>query len=172
MRTKIKSRLLYLTTPFLFMTLLLSACEVFMPTPPPAPPVSLPASADPFNTRIEGEDGKVIELAGPSANLLPGSQAGYQLSIFNNSEELWEGSYCLILVDTDGFVTLLAEDHFSLSPRDGFGIHLPVTFPEDIPPARYGLSFIIPERWATVTTIDLGGTQRESAGPWPAVECP
>jgi hypothetical protein len=161
-------------TPFLFLALIISGCQVFLPTPTPALPPQRPPAADPFTQRIDGEDGRMFELTGPSANLYPGTQAGYQLTVFNGSNELWEDSYCLVLIDNGGLIALLAEDDFSLHPRDGINTHLQVTFPEDIQPAPYGLSFIIPARWSSVNTInlELGETREQNAGPWPQVECP
>lgn len=163
----------FLLPAILFLSLLIAACEVFLPTSEPDPPAARPPAANPFNLRMEGEDGTMVEIAGPSANLDPGGETGYQLSIFNGSDQLWEDSYCLVLLDSEGFVALLDEDDFSLPPRDGVNTHLSITLPQDLQPGPYALSFIIPDRWASVNTIYIGDTQNNTAGPWPPqVGCP
>jgi hypothetical protein len=173
MEKKSKLKVLLVLSWFLLLAFFITSCEVFIPERDfQAPPAPLPLNPNLFSMRVEGEDGRMVELSGPSSNLQPGGEVFYQLSIYNGGEDLWQDSYCLVLTGTEGIVALLDDDDFSLAPADGINTNLPVTFPEELEQSLYALSFIIKDRWSSLNTVYFINDTHEPVGPWPNVECP
>jgi hypothetical protein len=172
MENKSMSKVLLVLSSFVLLAFFITGCEVFMPAREIQALPALPLNPNIFTMRIEGEDGRMVELSGPSSNLQPGDSVAYQLSIYNGGNDLWQDSYCLVLSDAEGIAALLDEGDFSLAPTDGINTHLPITFPEDLKPTPYALFFIIKDRWSTLNTVYFINDTHEPIGPWPMVECP
>jgi hypothetical protein len=164
MFTITKNKMVGLTLVWLAFGLLLSGC---------AQPAEAPgASPDPFSARVEGEDGLLIEWSGDSRGHRPGGEAHFDLQMVNNSQDLWGGEYCFLLVDLEGAVAAFDQANFSLQPGEGYSTILRTNFPADLVEGPYGLMLIIPGRLANTVTIYVGDSHGQSAGPWPGAECP
>jgi len=123
---------------------------------------------DPFSFRSS-----YAELKGYSDGIMPGNTYEFDLTIRNDTEEQWQGQYCIFLVDQNSVVLKLGGDIFNLSPQGILTRKVQMAVPEDFEEGAYGLSLVVPDRGASVTTIHVGKDNYEAAVPWPDVtSCP
>ena len=113
------------------------------------------------------------EFEGYSDGFMPGNTYEFDLTIRNDTEEEWQGQYCVFLVDQEKIVLKLSDGKFTLSPRASLTSKVQMELPADFNEGAYGLSLVVPDRGALVTTIHVGKGKYETAGPWPdVISCP
>ena len=123
---------------------------------------------DPFSVRLS-----YAELKGYTDGFMPGNTYEFDLTIRNDTEEQWQGQYCVFLVNQNDVVLKLGDDAFTLSPQGSFTRKVQMALLADFEEGAYGLSLVVPDRGASVTTIHVGKDNDKAAGPWPDVtSCP
>jgi len=94
------------------------------------------------------------ELTGYTDGFMPGNTYEFDLTIRNDTEEAWQGKYCLFLVDEKEIVLEIGGDRVLMVVPDGFA------------DGAYGLTLVIPDRGASVTTIRIGENLPQAVGPF------
>ena len=113
------------------------------------------------------------ELTGYTDGLLPGNTYEFELTIRNDTEEPWQGKYCLFLVDEKKIVMEIEGDSFNLLQGGSLTRTVPMAVPYDFKDGSYGLTLMVPGRGASMTTIRIGGNIPQAAGPFLEVtSCP
>ncbi|MDZ7843343.1 MAG: GerMN domain-containing protein [Anaerolineales bacterium] len=99
----------------------------------------------PFSARRESEDGTIVSWGGYQAGFHPGEDEEFDLTIDNQSDQIWHGRFCLQLLSGESSTVLntLAQREFNLKPGVGFSDTLQVTFPDTLDPGAYGLSLVV-----------------------------
>lgn len=136
--------------------------------------VEKPIPPDPFTTTwYLGEGQRTVTFSGDSAGHIAGQHSDFELRLDNNSpDERWQDEYCIFLTDDSSIILEIAHAPFDISPSGSFHTSVPVTFPGELD-GPYGMSVLIPDRVAMVTTIWIGEETPVSAGPWPDIRtCP
>lgn len=137
-------------------------------------PVEKPIPPDPFTaTWYLGEGQRTFTFSGDSAGHIAGQHSDFELRLDNNSpDERWQDEYCIFLTDDSSIILEIVHAPFDISPSGSFHTSVPVTFPGELD-GPYGMSVLIPDRVAMVTTIWIGEETPVSAGPWPDIcTCP
>lgn len=100
---------------------------------------------EPFSARRESQDGAIVAWSGEAQRYPPGAQAEFEVTIKNETSEIWHGRYCLQLLDRDlpQVLATLEQRPFTLEPGVGFSDTLTVQFPEDLDAGGYGLSLAV-----------------------------
>ena len=104
------------------------------------------------------------ELTGYTDGFMPGNTYEFELTIRTDIEEPWQGNYCLFLVDEKEIVLELGGDSFNLSGAGSFTRTVSMAVPEDFADGAYGLTLVIPDRGASVTTIRIGENVPQARG--------
>jgi len=113
------------------------------------------------------------ELTGYTDGFMPGNTYEFELTIRNDTEEPWQGKYCLFLVDEKEIVLEMGGDSFNLLQAGSLTRTVSMAVPEDFADGAYGLKLVIPDRGASVTTIRIGENPPQPAGPFLDVNaCP
>jgi hypothetical protein len=146
--------------------ILLAGCTL------PQEPGPQTISKNPFSLRMQGEDGKLLELSGNSRGHMPGSEAAFDIRLVNQGLSTWRGEYCVQLVDESGVVSTFEQNEFNLESGEALFKPLRIMIPDDLAEGVYGLGIDIPERWTSTTTIYLGNVTDRSAGPFAEPDCP
>ena len=122
----------------LSLTLMLSAaCAT--PTPPTQEPPR------PFSARSESEDGAIVAWSGVTTGYEPGARATFDLTIQNETDQVWHGRYCLQLMagQSHKVIATLEQRPFNLEPGIGFSETIETQFPQDLEEGAYGLSMAV-----------------------------
>jgi hypothetical protein len=125
---------------------------------------------DPFSSRMEGRDGTIVEWSGYAQGHRPGKESAFELTLYNGSQEPWQGRYCLQLLDRHAAAATFTLEGFSLQPGESWFRQVPIR--DDLAEGAYGLALIIPGRLSSVTTIQVGEESESYGGPWPEPVCP
>ena len=106
----------------------------------PAPPTQ--EAPQPFSARSESEDGAIVAWSGFTSGYEPGGQATFDITIQNETDEVWHGRFCLQLMagQSHKVIATLEQRPFTLEPGMGFSEAIEVQFPEDLEEGAYGLS--------------------------------
>ena len=130
-----------------------------------------PQPAKPYNPFTFGIG--YVELTGYTDGFMPGNTYEFELTIRNDTEEPWQGKYCLFLVDEKEIVMKMGGDSFNLLQAGSLTRTFSMAVPDDIADGAYGLTLVIPDRGASVTTIRIGENPPQPAGPFLDVtSCP
>jgi hypothetical protein len=121
------------------------------------------APRHPFSARSESEGGAVVFWSGYSDGYQAGEQTTFELTIKNNTEQVWQGRYCLQLMARESAAVLktLAQKEINLEPGMGFSDEFTVQMPETLDPGTYGLSMAVrrPEGpMVDLIPIQVGGS--------------
>ena len=123
---------------------------------------------DPFTMRTN-----YAELTGYTDGFMLGNTYEFELSIRNDASGPWQGRYCMFLVDDKEIVLQIEGEDFDLQPAGGLSRTVQMTVPENFKEGAYGLTLLVPDRGASVTTIRIGGNTLQAAGPFLHVSsCP
>lgn len=106
------------------------------------PTLPMQESPQPFSARSESEDGAIIAWSGFATGYEPGGQATFDITIQNETDQVWHGRYCLQLMEGQSHkvIATLKQRPFTLEPGMGFSEAIEVQFPEDLEEGAYGLS--------------------------------
>ena len=126
---------------------------------------------DPFYNRMEAVQGAAIEWSGHSRGHQPGQESTFALTMYDGSQDPWQGRYCIQLLDRHGLVATLGQEGFSLQPGESWARQVAVRFPDGLADGAYGLALIFPGRLSSVTTIQVGTGNDTFGGPWPEPVC-
>ena len=127
---------------------------------------------DPFSSRTEGENGVVVEWSGFTHGHQPGEGSAFVLVLRNGSQDVWQGRYCIQLLDRQSVVATLKRGEFSLQPGKDWGMQETIHFPDGLSEGAYGLALVIPGRLSSVETIQVGKGTGAYSGTWPEPTCP
>ncbi|MBS3751716.1 MAG: hypothetical protein KGY39_09460, partial [Anaerolineales bacterium] len=121
------------------------------------------APRHPFSARSESEGGAVVFWSGYSDGYQAGEQTTFDLTIKNNTDQVWQGRYCLQLMARESATVLktLAQKEINLEPGMGFSDEFTVQMPETLDPGAYGLSMAVrrPEGpMVDLIPIQVGGS--------------
>ena len=155
----------------LMVAAVLAGCSFISQAPPPLSSNPL-GPTDVFSSRSEGEDGIVIETQGYTKGYIPGEEASLNFNVHNGSQQAWQTRYCLQLLSKESVLTTLISDQFSLQPGEGFGTVIAFNVPSDLTSGAYGLALVIPNRSASITTIQVGNGPEVPGGDWAEPRCP
>jgi hypothetical protein len=110
---------------------------------------------DRFSARAESEDGAIVAWSGYSEGYESGAEAEFDITIENQTDQIWRGRYCLQLLDRQlpRVIATLEQRDFNLTSGMGFADVLTVQFPMDLSEGTYGLS--LPVRGSGRTMVDL-----------------
>ena len=99
----------------------------------------------PFSARRESWDGAIVAWSGYTEGYEPGMEAEFDITIKNETEEAWQGRYCLQLLDPrfSQVVATLEQREFSLERGVGFSDTIDVQFPQALEDGVYGLSLAV-----------------------------
>jgi hypothetical protein len=108
-----------------------------------------------FSARKESEDGAIIVWSGYTEGYEPGTEAPFDITIKNETEQIWYGRYCLQLMARHSpiVVSTLEQRLFTLEPGVGFSDVITVQLPTGLDGGVYGLS--LPVRRANHSMVDL-----------------
>ncbi|MBS3753882.1 MAG: hypothetical protein KGY46_10920, partial [Anaerolineales bacterium] len=121
------------------------------------------ATRHPFSARSESEGGAVVFWSGYTDGYRAGEQTTFDLTIKNNTDQVWQGRYCLQLMARESATVLktLAQKEINLEPGMGFSDEFTVQMPETLDPGAYGLSMAVrrPEGpMVDLIPIQVGGS--------------
>lgn len=112
-----------------------------------AGPEATPASQarQPFTASRESENGTVVSWSGYQKGYQSGKTETFELTIKNQTDQTWNGRYCLLLLagDSPTVIADLKQQGFTLDAGMGFSDTLEVTFPDDLESGAYGLSMVV-----------------------------
>jgi hypothetical protein len=126
---------------------------------------------NPFSSRMEDEEGTIVEWNGYTQGHQSGKASTVGLELYNGSRDAWSGRFCIQLLDRHSVVATLTQERFSLQPGESWSRQVPVRFPDALAEGAYGLALIIPGRLSNVTTIQVGNGSDSHGGPWPETVC-
>ena len=130
-----------------------------------------PQPAKPYNPFTLGIG--YAELTGYTDGFMPGNTYDFEMTIRNDTEETWQGKYCLFLVDEKEIVMEIGGDSFNLLQAGSLTRTVSMAVPEDFKDGSYGLTLVIPDRGASVTTIRIGENVPQAVGPFlDVISCP
>jgi len=127
---------------------------------------------DPFFSRSEDENGVVLEWSGFARGHQSGEGSAFVLVLRNGSEDVWQGRYCIQLLDSQSVVATLKQGEFSLQPGKDWGMQETILFPDDLSGGDYGLVLVIPGQLSIGETIQVGNETSAYGGTWPEPDCP
>jgi len=127
---------------------------------------------DPFSSRTEYENGIVVEWSGYAHGHQPGEESAFELVLRNGSQDVWQGRYCIQLLDRQSVVATLKRGEFSLQPGKHRGTRELIHFPDGLSEGAYGLALGIPGRLSSVETIQVGKGTGAYSGTRPEPICP
>jgi hypothetical protein len=109
----------------------------------------------PFSATRESEDGAIVIWSGYTEGYEPGAEASFDITIKNETEETWQGQFCLQLLDRQmpQVITTLEQRPFTLQSGMGFSNQITVRFPDDLSAGAYGLSLTV--RRSAGSMVDL-----------------
>jgi hypothetical protein len=110
---------------------------------------------------------RYAELSGFTDGLMPGNTYEFTMSLTNDTDERWQSSYCIFLVDGETVVLNIDSNSIDLPPTVKITSTVSMTLPADFPEGAYGLALVIPDRGSSITTIRIGNVTSPPAGPWP-----
>jgi hypothetical protein len=110
-----------------------------------AAPTPMTETREPFAATRQSEDGAIVGWSGYTEGYEPGAEASLDITIKNETEDSWEGRFCLQLLDRQmpQVITTLEQRPFTLEPGVGFSDQITVRFPEDLSQGAYGLSLAV-----------------------------
>ena len=123
----------------------------------------------PFRMEISGEDGIQVTWEGYTDGHEPGVTEHSRFAIQNNSDQLWFGRICILLLmpNPSRAMQPLGEIEFTLAPRESFYNSINFELPSDHPSGTYGLTLVVQR--PTGPTINVTPIQIGKAGEaWPA----
>jgi hypothetical protein len=151
----------------LLLVLLLAGCVgVRIPTVSIGAETSMTVelTTNPFTSRTEGADGIINEWSGNAGEHQPGEVSTFELLLENQSEDAWDGRYCIFLLSRDWFLKEMVRQDFMLEQGGAREQIIKLTFPDDLAPGGYGLALII-QRPAgptiQLTSIEVGKPAHE-----------
>jgi hypothetical protein len=105
----------------------------------------LAQTREPFTARQESADGAIVEWGGYTGGYKPGGEETFNITIRNETEETWQGQFCLQLLDRQmpQVITTLEQRPFTLEPGVGFSDQITVQFPDNLSEGAYGLSLAV-----------------------------
>ena len=126
---------------------------------------------DPFTSRIEGENGIVVEWSGDTHGHQSGEESAFELVLRNGSQNVWQGRFCIQLLDCQSVVASLKRGEFSLQPGEYWATQALIHFPDGLAEDAYGLALVIPGRLSNVVTIQVGSGTGAHSGSWSEPTC-
>jgi len=127
---------------------------------------------DTFFSRSEDENGVVVEWSGFARGHQPGEGSAIKLVLHNGSQDVWQGSYCIQLLDRQSVAATLKRGEFSLQPGKDLGMQETIHFPDGLSEGAYGLALVIPGQLSIGETIQVGNETSSYGGTWPEPDCP
>lgn len=120
----------------------------------------------PFSARRESEDGAIVAWSGYTEGYAPGAEEAFDVTIKNETGEIWRGRYCLQLLDRQAptVIATLEQRAFTLEPGVGFSDTISVRFPEGLDAGGYGLSLAVRRPGGSMVDlvpIQIGETDEE-----------
>lgn len=134
-----KMKLIGWTVLLLIITALLAAgCRV--PTNGPQTPTR--EERERFSARRESEDGAIVAWSGYTEGYESGAEAEFDITLKNETDQVWRGRYCLQLMDRQlpMVIATLEQRDFTLESGMGFSDTITVRLPEGMDDGTYGLS--------------------------------
>lgn len=132
-RMKLMSQVMVLLT---IAALLAVGCE--------APQTPTPTARDSFSNRATSA-GAIVAWSGYSEGYEPGSEATFEISIKNETEQEWRGRFCLQLMapEQPQVIATLEQRPFSMGHGVGFSDEITFQFPESLDAGAYGLALVV-----------------------------
>jgi hypothetical protein len=154
---------------WLLVIFLLAGC-VGVPVPAVStgtdPTLAVELTTNPFTSRAEGADGIINEWSGNAGEHRPGEVSTFDLLLDNQSEDLWEGRYCIFLLSPEWLLQEMVRGDFVLEQGAASEQIVELAFPDDLAPGGYGLALIV-QRPAgptiQLTSIEVGKAAGERA---------
>lgn len=140
---------------FLGLSILLLIFAVLLAVGCGARTTPTPESREPFSARRESEDGAIVAWNGDTRGYEPGEDVSFGISIENQTDQDWQGRYCLHLMagQSHQVIATLEQRAFELQPGVGFSDTITVQFPEGLDDGAYGLSLAV--RRPSGSMVDL-----------------
>ena len=130
------------------------------------------AGRHPFRMEITGEDGIQVTWEGYTDGYEPGVTEQSRFAIQNNSDQLWFGRICILLLmpNQSRAMQPLGEIEFTLAPGVGFYDSINFELPSDHPSGTDGLTVVVQRPTGptvNVTPIQVGkASEAWSTDPW------
>jgi hypothetical protein len=125
----------------------------------------------PFSSRTETKDGIVVEWSGYTYGHRPVEKSAFELVLRNGSQDVWQGLYCIQLLDRQSVVATLKRGELSLQPGEYWGAQESIRFRDGLSEGAYGLALVIPGLLSSVETIQVGKGTGAYSGTWPEPTC-
>ena len=109
-----------------------------------------------FSSRMESQNGIVVEWSGHTHGHRPGDASAFVLLLHNGSQDVWQGRYCIQLVDLQSVVATLKRGEFSVQPGKDWRMQESIRFPDGLSEGVYGLALVIPGQLSSVQTVRVG----------------
>jgi hypothetical protein len=105
----------------------------------------LAQTREPFTARRESGDGAIVDWTGYTEGYKPGAEEEFNITIRNETEETWQGRFCLQLLarQIPEVIATLEQRGFTLEPGMGFSDQVTVQFPDNLNEGAYGLSLAV-----------------------------
>lgn len=102
-------------------------------------------SRERFSVRREDQDGATVACNGYSERYEPGEDAEFDITIKNDTGQIWDGAYCLQLMARESPVVIetMHQQQFTLTSGDGFSETITVRLPDNLDDGGYGLSLVV-----------------------------
>jgi len=129
-------------------------------------PTPTPKMREPFSARRESGDGAIVAWGGYTEGYAPGAEEAFDITIQNETGQLWHGRYCLQLLDQElpQVIATLEQREFTLEPGVGFSDIITVRLPEGLDAGAYGLSLAVRRSggpMVDLVPIQVGETDQE-----------
>ena len=129
-------------------------------------PTPTPEAREPFSARRESGEGAIVAWGGYTEGYVPGAEEAFDVTIQNETGQLWHGRYCLQLLDQElpQVIATLEQREFTLEPGVGFSDVITVRLPEDLDAGAYGLSLAVRRSggpMVDLVPIQVGETDQE-----------
>jgi len=130
----------------------------------PQPPARV--EREPFSARTETGGGAVVAWSGYADGYLPGGEEEIEITIQNQTDESWEGRFCLQLMAgrSSMIVSSLEQREFTLQPGTGFSDTITIQLPEALDDGAYGLTLAVRKPGnplVDLVPIQVGNTEEE-----------
>jgi len=104
-----------------------------------------PKEMERFSARAESADGSIVYWGGKTGGYEPGTEAEFELTIKNETEQNWHGRYCLHLMagQSHKVVATLEQREFTLESGMGFSDVIKIQLPGNLDAGAYGLSMAV-----------------------------
>jgi hypothetical protein len=115
-----------------------------------------PVQSDFISFSVSEPEGFYYEVRGDADHHQAGQTSQFQLNLTNPTQQDWNLRYCVLIVESNGMRTRIAQGAADASAGDSSRQTFEASIPSGLAEGAYGFAFVIPGSSAVVDTIWLG----------------